>query len=1281
MTSDVAKPNHAFGDSFDFLTESVELGNEREHPLATMSITETPVTETPAAEGSSNNNESSSSRRSKSNKSEESTDETSSSKSKRPSSSSSKCVGVKGSMDFVTKIKVQSERSRPSSRRVSTSDPRRKVAAVNSTTGIIEDEKTSDVPVTRLVGRSKSGDLPESSEEPSRRGVRRIRSSTTSGSNHSSSSKRGSDELKPSRHRPSGISDEGDEESGRRSSAGAAVGSRRPRPVAADVPPSRRLSDVRPQRRSTRPAEGIGEGEDAINKEASGGNSGEHKTEATATTSEQTSDEVHSSKRVSVGASASHRSERRPTRDGGERRGRREVSKWAGLKGSVDFISKTKASSSSRSREKTRSRSLEKTRSRSLDRSCLAIDENNDAKESDETNTQASSKLSGLKGLSSLQSAGGIRSLRRSNSESSLSIAVISAAGAEESDERPGPLSKSFFDDEDKIPDQKKKPNKWSLATSFKKKKEKDDQHDQRGLIMSIASFGENFAQGLGKMALPNQRGNFENIADDQHGLMMSMASFGTDFSEPEPGAINMPETVEEQRESEEESETDDQVGDGFGAWVQDPPTSLEQLTDPGNVATRRDTFTKVLALPSQMFTKVLALPNQRGNFENIDEGKVVEASEWESIEDEVAPKPSTSFNDEDKATDKKKTSSKWSLATSFKKEKEKDDQHGLMMSMASFGADFSEPEPGAINTPEPVEEQDKSEKESENDDQVRDGFGAWVQDPLTSLEQLTDPGNAASIRDTFTKVLALPSQKGNLENVDERKIVEASETVEEQSEIEEENKTGDQVPVGEGLGAWLAHDPLPNLEQSTDPGNVVSRRDMFTKVLALPSQGSNLDADAPQCSSGTEEDRAWLAQDPLPNLEQSTGPGNVASRRDMFTKKLAVPSQGSNVDADAPQCSSGTEEDQSQASSVDCADDYYPTMEEGSGADSFLSPLKCVQLKIGPDQARGADLSVSIHSLSEGRKAQDGLEVHHMESQGKKATENEFYAESPWKDDTKQDGKPKSKNSKQSSKSGAGKMTSNAKRPHIKKTPERDSNEGVSKSEPDIFDLLESKIGMSKQLPGEVEAELTAEIFGHEQKDSETATKEFAELSDIGNISKDVTHDIANISGDVSAEDGEDNTLDLTIHSFACEEYTPGSPQWVQASCREQNSTDKELEGQGDDEEIIEEDQNGQLYPSTRVEEGRPVHSFDERVEDADSREIKSTQEGTSIDIDKEFARITKELEESRARTQDSRSEVRAFQQEIQKQRLLYGEIELRRQLSVKSLERQGIVLKRINQ
>lgn len=67
-----------------------------------------------------------------------------------------------------------------------------------------------------------------------------------------------------------------------------------------------------------------------------------------------------------------------------------------------------------------------------------------------------------------------------------------------------------------------------------------------------------------------------------------------------------------------------------------------------------------------------------------------------------------------------------------------------------------------------------------------------------------------------------------------------------------------------------------------------------------------------------------------------------------------------------------------------------------------------------------------------------------------------------------------------------------------------------------------------------------------------------------------------------------------------------------------------------------------------------------------------------SSTGIRSEYDRLQKELEDSIARAKAAREEVRYLQQEIQKKRNHYGEVEKRRQLSLKALTRQKVVVKR---
>jgi hypothetical protein len=396
-------------------------------------------------------------------------------------------------------------------------------------------------------------------------------------------------------------------------------------------------------------------------------------------------------------------------------------------------------------------------------------------------------------------------------------------------------------------------------------------------------------------------------------------------------------------------------------------------------------------------------------------------------------------------------------------------------------------------------------------------------------------------------------------------------------------------------------------------------------------------------------------------------------------TKQISIPANGHIHTGEAIHTSSPSERDEHPREEMTEASDSAEYNET-----SVLSPLKCVQLNIGLEQVVGGMLGISVHGLVEGTKVDDGIEVHHMETHG---TEKHLYKKcfsqesnsctSDQDADRAVNIEPVENISSFPDKEKLGEMEGRRKdepkvrqraaelsrndlcgnTQHSTKSPEV-RGDGDDDSATNILDLIEATIVASKK-----------------DQDSGTQDKKqiFADFKSCGGV-------VAVAFDTVVHEDFDD----ISLESFSCEESPTSSPQQRDLNIGQERKPHHMDQSRFDAEEEALQDDSGKagFQLATVAEEGSLMPPSDDLMEESYSSDLGADHRTDQVDsITKEYTRLAKELEESKARTRISRTEVRVLQQEIQRQRLLYGEVERRRQLSMGSLERRKIVLKRVNQ
>ena len=494
---------------------------------------------------------------------------------------------------------------------------------------------------------------------------------------------------------------------------------------------------------------------------------------------------------------------------------------------------------------------------------------------------------------------------------------------------------------------------------------------------------------------------------------------------------------------------------------------------------------------------------------------------------------------------------------------------------------------------------------------------------------------------------------------------------------------------------------------RSGEPSDGVSRRSAFSK-LALPSQrgfdpSSGIPIPRQGPASRSMKDVAEIQNDVSPSLTDGVEKEAVSESSGVqalsgSTKQISIPVDGTGSllvgsgrkeespftgrihTGEAIHTSSPSERDEPLHEEMSEASDSV----EDNGI-SFLSPLQCVQLNIGPEQVVGDVLGISVHGLFEGTTVDDGIEVHHMERHGtEKHLCKEVFSHESNSTTSDQDAdrvvnielaeaissfsdkvelceikgreinQPKvgQRTAESSRNDSCGNKQDSTKSPEVK-------GEGDSDCAANIFDLIEASMVASKN-----------------DQDSRTQEKKqiFAASKSYGGV--------AAVALDTDVQEDVD---DVSLESFSLEKASASSPQRDVNMGQERKPHHMDKSRFDPDEEALQdEDDYGKagFQLATVAEEGSLMPS-DNLMEESYSSDLGADHHRTDQvnSITKEYTRLAKELEESKARTRISRNEVRVLQQEIQRQRLLYGEVERRRQLSMGSLERRKIVLKRVNQ
>jgi hypothetical protein len=489
--------------------------------------------------------------------------------------------------------------------------------------------------------------------------------------------------------------------------------------------------------------------------------------------------------------------------------------------------------------------------------------------------------------------------------------------------------------------------------------------------------------------------------------------------------------------------------------------------------------------------------------------------------------------------------------------------------------------------------------------------------------------------------------------------------------------------------------------------GNGVSRRSAFSK-LALPSQrGFDPSSEIPIPRQGSasrrmkdvaegQNDESPVSTDGMEKEAVSESSRLQASSGSF--KQISIPANGTG----GLLVGSGTKEESPFTGRIHTGEaihtsspserDEHPQEEMSEASDSaedngisVLSPLKCVQLNIGPEQVVGGVLGISVHGLFEGIKVDDGIEVHHMETHG---TEKHLYTKS-----FSQESNSTMSNqdadcavnielveniSSSSDKEELGEIEVREKdEPNVgQRTAESSRNDlcgntqdstkspegradGDGDSATNIFDLIEATMVASK-------------------KDQDSGTQD---KKQIFAASKSYGEGLA-AALDTGVQEDVD---DISLESLSCEESSARSPQRdlnIGQERRPQHMDQSRFDAK--EEALQDEDDSSKTgyHLATVAEEDSLMPPSNNHMDESCPSNLGADHRIDLVNsITKEYTRLAKELDESKARTRISRTEVRVLQQEIQRQRLLYGEVERRRQLSMGSLERRKIVLKRVNQ
>ena len=366
---------------------------------------------------------------------------------------------------------------------------------------------------------------------------------------------------------------------------------------------------------------------------------------------------------------------------------------------------------------------------------------------------------------------------------------------------------------------------------------------------------------------------------------------------------------------------------------------------------------------------------------------------------DDEGVHPNDAVDDSDaeamKVVPKKPQASTWNLMKGFKKDKPQTD-FGLMMSVADFSMDTDDVNTGNENDnwggglfdtgPETIVEGDELEDISENNDPIgEDGSDDGREETSAELAALD-------------KFAALAAAKTSSTQKDEPK-----------------------KPSSSGKSSRSSRSSRPS-------GHSSRRRGSGTKWAGVKGGFEFINKAKAKAEEDKRSGRSRRRDGHDRNNEnngQSTSSETGEAAMELAKPKLACALKGfsltdiANAAASATDSSSSTDDD-----IMDAANGDKERVSEGSDNDDgggpnmalshlidlekateledatvttemtgapFLSPMKFVQLTIGPGQFKRGSLDVSVHKLSKGKEIEDGIEVHHMEASGKETNEESF--------------------------------------------------------------------------------------------------------------------------------------------------------------------------------------------------------------------------------------------------------------------------------------------------
>jgi hypothetical protein len=602
--------------------------------------------------------------------------------------------------------------------------------------------------------------------------------------------------------------------------------------------------------------------------------------------------------------------------------------------------------------------------------------------------------------------------------------------------------------------------------------------------------------------------------------------------------------------------------------------------------------------------------------------GGVEDTGEEETVQKGINPQADPTDREGMKVLAKAKPS-KWAALTNKKKKPEAN--FGLMMSVADFGMDTNDLTGNGhydaqlakdtMNAHPDTVQEDGDEDESDEDQESNCDYGAASHSHDQEMDHETQL--------IFSPEVKRPQSQSTIQGLDD--------------------------------GSSEINSIEPPLVREEEPAAMVG-----------VSQSTN---------AGTTGDRVGLSRDGDQTYVGAPGElttiddgGAMALGREMSSNTEKASNHGGELEEDYNDVNSDDDNYnnvKNEAITTTEKQDDGITDEAGDYSGPFLSSLKCVQLKIDPHAVRAAELSLSIHGLSKGKKEADGTEVHPMDKEGRRAHEQSFYRGLPFaisprngsrKSTSGISSEPSSPHSQQSSGSGAVLRGTRSPNGHRQRRRSRRSSRGGEdiispKKQPaiNILDVLEAEVSKRRSSNND-----TNEVDGPAQ----TTTSSVAPSLENSEVSVE-DNDQENSEG-WSTDDGSELASPRSYNddqNSAVSSQPNNNDRWKLPSL---------------DEPILEE---GSIL-TMNTEFYKDSHGA--------SNDRAGNNKGGSVvvvvDLATEYDRLVKEVEESKTRTQEARTDVRALQQEIQKLRLQYGEVERRRQLARGLLERRKIVLKRVS-